>query len=190
MPICLINTGFHGFIFLIYVNIAIFFAPEAGFTGPTIGVVLAALTFTCIGQHPANVWPILVGYQFLYFTSMFLCYVNGRELSWAISPQSYINGAAFATGLCPIVGRYGLRAGFAAGFMCASMCTVTSALHGGFVLYNGGFTAGITAMLLLPILEHYMPVAREEMKHQSMNVEDMITLVENSVEPNAPHTWR
>ena len=74
--------------------------------------------------------------------------------------------------------------------MCASMCTVTSALHGGFVLYNGGFTAGITAMLLLPILEHYMPVAREEMKHQSMNVEDMITLVENSVEPNAPHTWR
>lgn len=190
MPLCLINIGCHGFIFLLYVNIAVNFTSGAGFTGPTIGVVLAALTFTAMGQHPANVWPILAGYQILYFFTMFLCFANGRELTWSISTQSYINGAAFATGLCPIVGRYGIRAGIIAGFMCASMCTATSALHGGFVLYNGGFTAGITAMLLLPFLEHYAPEAREEMKHQTINMEDMITLVENNVAPTKPQTWR
>ena len=81
---------------------------------------------------------------------------------------------AFATGLCPIVGRYGIRAGLAAGFMCASMCTATSALHGGLVLYNGGFTAGTTALILLPILEHYIPTARERLKDQTIRMKDLI----------------
>ena len=58
------------------------------------------------------------------------------------------------------------------------MCTATSALHGGFVLYNGGFTTGITAMILLPILEHYCPVTRTEIKRLTINMQDMISLVE------------
>ncbi len=41
---------------------------------------------------------------------------------------SYVS---FATGLCPIAGCYGVRAGILAGFVCASLCTATSALHGG-----------------------------------------------------------
>ena len=28
-------------------------------------------------------------------------------------------------------------------------------MHGGFVLYNGGFTAGLTALVLIPILDYY-----------------------------------
>ena len=110
---------------------------------------------------------------------MFFCRANGREITWALSTQAYLNGVAFATGLCPIVGRYGIRAGFAAGFLCASMCTATSALHGGYVLYNGGFTAGITALILLPILEHYIPRTRDEIKSQPFTMQGMITLVEN-----------
>lgn len=183
MPLCLINIGCYGLLFLAYLNLIITFTPGVGFTGPTIGVLLASLTFTALGQHPRNVWPILVGYQLLYFVTMFLCHINGREITWSISTQGYINGVAFATGLCPIVGRYGVRAGIAAGFMCASMCTATSALHGGFVLYNGGFTAGITALILLPILEHYELTARERMKRQSINMQDMITLIE-TINPN------
>ena len=37
----------------------------------------------------------------------------------------------------------------------AIICTSTSALHGGFVLYNGGFTAGLTALVLLTVLDFY-----------------------------------
>jgi len=177
MPVCLINIGVYGIFFLLYINLITIFTPGAGFTGPTIGVILAALTFTAIGQHPKNVWPILAGYVLLYLVTMGLCQINGRDITWSVSTQGYINGVAFATGLCPIVGRYGVRAGIAAGLMCASMCTATRDLHGGFVLYNGGFTSGITALILLPILEHYIPSVRNELKPQTMR--SMIALVEN-----------
>lgn len=161
MPVCLINIGVHGALFLLYLNLSILFTTGAGFTGPTVGVVLAALTFSAMGQHPRNVWPIILGYQTLYFMVMAVCSVGGWNMPWTLSTQGYINGVAFATGLCPIVGQYGILAGVAAGFMCASMCTSTSYLHGGLVLYNGGFTAGITALILLPILEHYVHTVKE-----------------------------
>ncbi len=178
MPLCLINIGTVGIFFLFYLDIIMVYTEGAGFTGATIGVILAALTFTCMGQHPKNIWPILAGYQLLYLFTLTICYLNGREISWTITTQGYINGVAFATGLCPISGRYGRRAGIAAGFMCASMCTATSSLHGGLVLYNGGFTAGITALILLPILEHYIPETRNFMNNKKLNKEDMIAIVE------------
>lgn len=185
MPICLMNIGFYGFMFLLYLNLVITFTNGAGFTGPTFGIMLAALTFTAMGQHPRNIWPILIGYQCLYLVTMFFCHANGRELTWSISTQSYLNGVAFATGISPIVGRYGILPGIFGGFLCASMCTATSALHGGFVLYNGGFTAGITVLILLPILEHYRPNTREEMR-ETLNMNDMIALVENISSTSKP----
>ncbi len=180
MPLCLINIGFVGFTFLAYLDLIMKFTKGAGFTGATIGVLLAALTFTAMGQHPKNIWPIMAGYQLLYIVTALFCQVCGREPGWSISTQGYINGVAFATGLCPIVGRYGNRAGVAAGFLCASMCTATSVLHGGLVLYNGGFTAGITALILIPILEHYIPNPREELKEQLFSMDHMISIVENN----------
>ncbi len=189
MPVCLINIGVYGFMFLIYLNLIIHFTEGAGFTGPTFGVMLAALTFSAMGQHPQNVWPVLVGYECLYLVSLLFGAINGRELAWSISTQGYINGVAFATGISPIVGRYGVRAGIVGGFLCASMCTATSALHGGFVLYNGGFTAGITVLILLPILEHYLPNTREKMKDQYIYVQNMIALI-TDVSSNIQQTYQ
>lgn len=59
------------------------------------------------------------------------------------------------------------------------MCTATNALHGGLVLYNGGLTAGITALILLPILEHYLPEAREEMPSSGASRWATIAVVAN-----------
>jgi hypothetical protein len=39
--------------------------------------------------------------------------------------------------------------------MSAIICAITAEMHGGFVLYNGGFNAGLTALVLLPILDYY-----------------------------------
>jgi len=44
---------------------------------------------------------------------------------------------------------------FVAGFLSATICTVTANMHGGFVLYNGGFTAGLSALILIPLLDFY-----------------------------------
>lgn len=177
MPLCLINIGLYGFVFLAYINLIIYFTVGAGFTGPTFGVILAALTFTAMGQHPANVWPIILGYQTLYVCSMIITAFTGRDLAWSVSTQAYINGVAFATGLSPIVGRYGRRAGVVAGFLCACMCSATKDLHGGLILYNGGFTAGLTAMILLPILEHYFPDGARNHMTQVLNMRDMMTMM-------------
>ena len=126
-----------------------------GFTGPTTGIILASITFVAQGQHPKNVWPVLMGFVTLWFVGQTIGHILGFDPQWTLSTLAYMNGAAFATGLCPITGHYGKRFGILAGVMCAIMCTSTSALHGGFVLYNGGLTAGITALILIPFLEYY-----------------------------------
>ncbi len=162
MPVCLINFGFYGFVILAYLNI-IFVLPEifpslpagVGFTGPTVGVVFAALTFSADGQQPRTIAPIGVGYILLFCIVCGICTVFGMTIPWTLSTQGYINGLAFATGLCPFSGKYGRRIGILAGLLSAIICTSTSEMHGGFVLYNGGFTAGLSALILLPILDFY-----------------------------------
>lgn len=162
MPVCLINIGIYGLCAVAYLNV-IFVLPEifpflpegAGFTGSTIGATFAALTFAADGQHPRNVWPIVAGYGLLFVTMITLCTIFELEIPWTLSSQSYINGIAFATGLCTFAGKYGWKIGIAVGFFGAIICTSTTAMHGGFVLYNGGFTAGLTALVVLPILDFY-----------------------------------
>lgn len=154
-PKVLINIGFYGLMILGYFTLVVTFTDGAGFTGPTVGVILAAMTFCSQGQHPANVWPVFIGYAFLSLLVTGICFVGGLDVPWTLSTQGYINGAAFATGLCPIAGRYGKRYGVLAGFVAAVICTSTNAMHGGFMLYNGGLTTGITALILVPCLEYY-----------------------------------
>ena len=162
LPLCLINFGVYGFCILAYLNIIFWlptvfpFLPEGvGFTGPTVGVTFAALTFSADGQHPKNVAPIALGYTALFALVCGVCLVAGAEIPWTLSTQAYINGLAFATGLCPIAGSYGFKYGVLAGLVSAIICTSTAAMHGGFVLYNGGFNAGLAAIILIPIFDFY-----------------------------------
>ena len=155
MAVCLLNIGFYGLTILGYVNLTMLISYGARFTGPTTGAIFAAMTFVLLGQHPRNVVPILCGFIGIYIADAAITTLTGLNPGWTISSQGYINAAAFATGICPIVGRYGKVAGFIAGIMDAAICSSTSALHGGLVLYNGGFTSGLTVLMLLPILEHY-----------------------------------
>jgi hypothetical protein len=162
MPVCMINIAVYGFAMLAYLNL-VFILPSifpglpagAGFTGATAGVILAALTFAADGQHVRNVFPIAVGYIALFALVVLVCKVSGFDIPWTLSTQSHINSLAFATGLCPIAGKYGWKWGVVAGLVSAIICTSTAAMHGGFVLYNGGFNAGLTALILIPVLDFY-----------------------------------
>ena len=162
MPLCFINFGVYGFCILAYLNLifclptVLPFLPQGiGFTGATVGVTFAALTFSADGQHPKNVAPIALGYTVLFAFVCTVCLIAGVDIPWTLSTQAYINGLAFATGLCPIAGSYGFKYGVIAGLVSAIICTSTAAMHGGFVLYNGGFNAGLTAIILIPILDFY-----------------------------------
>ena len=155
MPRTFINIGIYGFAILAYYNLVVLLTEGVGFTGATAGVTIAALTFAAAGQNIRSVWPIAAGYVILYLGVFLLSKFVGFQFDWTLSSQGFINGFAFATGLCPFVTDYGKKVGIMAGILNGIICTCTSVLHGGFVLYNGGFAAGLTALILLPILDFY-----------------------------------
>ncbi len=150
-----INLGFYGLFMVLYFDIVILATPGAGWTGATCGVTLAAVSFVAAGQHPRNVWPIIAGYALINGLMFGFCHLTGRPVAWTLSTQVYMNSLAFATGLCPFAGHFGALVGIIAGALDAVLCVATSQIHGGLVLYNGGLTAGLTAVILMPILVHY-----------------------------------
>ena len=171
MPLCFINIAVYGLLFVAYLNLTFilpsifpFLPTGVGFTGPVVGAVLGALTFASDGQHPKNVAPIVLGYALLNVIVVIICLVSGLNVPWTLSTHAYVRGVAFATGLCPISGKYGFRYGVIAGMLSATICTVTSNMHGGFVLYNGGFAAGLTALILIPLLDFYnvKPIRKDD----------------------------
>ena len=185
MPLCFINFGVYGFCILIFLNTVFalsnvlpFLPNGVGFTGATVGVIFAALTFSADGQHPKNVAPIALGYTLLFALVCAICAIAGIEIPWALSSQAYINGLAFATGLCPIAGGYGFKYGVLAGFISAIICTSTSAMHGGFVLYNGGFNAGLTALIIIPILDFY------KIEPQNVDSDEIIEIAGHEIHSN------
>ena len=164
----IINVGVVGLFIMLYFNIIFLLPMGLQFTGPTAGVIIAAVTFCASGQTPRNVWPIGLGYVLLSLIASGIAAICELEFQWAVATQGYINSFAFATGLCPFAGKYGWKMGVAAGMINAAICTSTSALHGGFVLYNGGLTAGITAIILLSLLDFYHAKIKHTEKEASL----------------------
>jgi fructose-specific phosphotransferase system IIC component len=77
--------------------------------------------------------------------------VFGKELS-APGP---VLAALFCTTLAPIAGQFGIIAGIIAGFVHLFMVETTAAWHGGLDLYNNGFAGGLTASLIIAVLQWY-----------------------------------
>lgn len=136
LPLVLINFGLLGLMSLLY-----FLLVGAQFTGLTIGSIACLVCWCALGSTPKNVFPILCGYTLVSFFA-----------TWSLNSQLICIGLCFATGLAPIAGRYGFLAGLAAGALHACCVSYTAAFHGGFNLYNGGFTSGLVAIVLVPVL--------------------------------------
>lgn len=143
--LALMNMGVYGlFIMLYYIVI------RAPMNGVTFGVVFCMVCFGAAGAHPGNVWPIMIGYILVSFLG-----VN------AINAQAIIAGLCFASGLAPIAGAYGWWAGVIAGAAHYTLVTSIPAMHGGFCLYNGGFTSLLVAIIIVPQLEMFCKTREE-----------------------------
>ena len=64
-------------------------------------------------------------------------------------------GLCYANGLSPISDRYGWGYGLVAAMMHYCMVTTIPELHGRMCLYNGGFTAALVCLLMVPGLERH-----------------------------------
>ncbi len=146
----LLNAGCYGLYVLLYYNLI-----GAEFNGITLGIIFGMLSTCNAGSHPGNVWPFMTGYAIASHTSQLLAYFTGGTFAQPLNAQAMMVGLCFANGLTPISDTYGWRYGMAAAVLHYYMVTTVPNLHGGFCLYNGGFTAALVCILLIPPLEHH-----------------------------------
>ena len=149
----LMNVGLYGFFILNYYNLI-----GAPFNGVTFGVMFCMLSTCNAGSHPGNIWPILLGYALASGLFQLLNPLSGGNFVQYLNAQPIIVGLCYANGLSPISDKYGWRYGMIAAMMHFCMVTTVPELHGGMCLYNGGFTAALVCLLMLPGLErHFKP---------------------------------
>ncbi len=132
----LLNMGLTGAMGTAYVLIV-----GSDLNGPTIGAILTIVGFSAFGKHPKNIVWIMLG-----------VYLGSMLKDWSASDPSAVLAALFGTTLAPIAGRFGWRWGIVAGFLHSSVVQTVGQLHGGLVLYNNGFAAGLVASILVPVI--------------------------------------
>ena len=153
----LMNMGVFGLFILGYYNLI-----GATFNGITFGIVFCMLACCHSGSHPGNVWPIMLGYFVASTVCGWISPLVGGNFTLAINAQAICVGLCYANGLSPISDKYGWQYGFVAAIMHYLLVTSVPTLHGGFCLYNGGFTAALICLILVPELERFCKTKEEK----------------------------
>ena len=146
----LMNLGVYGLFILGYYNLI-----GASFNGVTFGIIFCMLACCNSGSHPGNVWPIMLGYFVASTVCGWVAPLVGGNFTLAVNAQAICVGLCYANGLSPISDKYGWQYGFLAAVMHYLLVTSVPTLHGGFCLYNGGFTAALICIILVPELERF-----------------------------------
>lgn len=154
----LMNVGVYGLFILGYYNLI-----DASFNGITFGIIFCMLACCNSGSHPGSVLPIILGYVAASAVYRGLSGLAGGTFTGAINAQAIMVGLCYANGLSPISRKYGWAYSFVAGIMHYTLVTSVPMLHGGYCLYNGGFTAAFVCLLLIPILERFAKTKEERL---------------------------
>ena len=110
--------------------------------GPVIGAIFCVIGFSACGSHVFNSLPLLAGVTIANLLSVY-----------TINETVTVTSAIFAMMLCAVTNAYGWKGGLVVGFVHASMVLNIDFLHGGLNLYNNGFSGGLVAMMIIPLLD-------------------------------------
>ncbi len=143
--LALINMGIMGLISVLYVILVM-----GVFNGPVVAGIITVIAFSAFGKNPINSIPIFIG-----------VYIAASLKIFDVASTSMIIAALFGTTLAPIAGAYGTIAGVLAGFLHVSIVSNIISVHGGLSLYNNGFSGGIVAAIMAPILNTFFKRKRE-----------------------------
>ena len=152
----LMNVGVFGLFILGYYNLI-----GATFNGITFGNIFCMLATSNSGSHPGNVWPIMLGYFVASVVFGWIAPLLGGNFTFQINAQAICVGLCYANGLSPIADKYGWRYCIISAVMHYLLVTSVPTLHGGFCLYNGGFTAALICLILVPELEKFFKTKEE-----------------------------
>ncbi|MDA3849726.1 MAG: DUF1576 domain-containing protein [Spirochaetaceae bacterium] len=134
-----LNSGLVGLIASTYLWLI-----GASFNGPVIGGLLTIMGFAAFGTTLKNSWPVATGV-------VAATLATGNSLNAPGPVLAFI----FGTTLGPLAGEFGIPVGLAAGVIHFLMVMQTGAWSGGMNLYNNGFAGGLTAALIVSVIQWY-----------------------------------
>lgn len=135
----LINMGLMALVGVGYVALS-----GADYNGAVMAGIMTLTGFSALGNHPKNSIPIMLG-----------VFIGAYTKIWDLSSVGVVISGLFGTTLAPIAGVYGAWAGILAGFLHLSVVMNIGYLHGGVNLYNNGFSGGLVAAVLVPIIDAF-----------------------------------
>ena len=109
--------------------------------GPTVGGILTIMGFSAFGKHARNIIPVMAG-----------VFLGGVVMHWSLSDSAVQLACLFCTTLAPISGYFGWPFGVLAGFLHSSVVLYTGTPVAGMNLYNNGFSGGLVAIVLYPLI--------------------------------------
>ena len=146
----LINTGVNGLIGTAFILLG-----GGDLNGPTIGGILTIMGFSAFGKHARNIIPVMAG-----------VFLGSALMHWKLSDPAVQLACLFCTTLAPVSGYFGWPYGVLAGFLHSSVVLFTSTPVAGMNLYNNGFSGGMVAIVLYPLLiaiaRHRKPVIQDQ----------------------------
>lgn len=132
----LINMGVNGILSTAYI-----LAVGGDLNGPTLGGILTIIGFSAYGKHARNIVPIMCGVL-----------LGGTLMHYDVSSPSLQLAALFGTTLAPFSGVFGWGVGMIAGFLHSAVVLQAGTALAGVNLYNNGFSGGLIAIVLFPIV--------------------------------------
>ena len=132
----LINTGINGLIGMTFILLT-----GGDLNGPTVGGILTIMGFSTFGKHARNIIPVMAG-----------VFLGGVVMHWSLSDSAVQLACLFCTTLAPISGYFGWPFGVLAGFLHSSVVLYTGTPVAGMNLYNNGFSGGLVAIVLYPLI--------------------------------------
>ena len=159
----LVNMGVNGLIGTGYILLT-----GGDLNGATIGAIFTIMGFSGYGKHAFNIVPVMGGVLLGSLTN----HANPNSSSLQLA-------GLFGTTLAPFAGVFGWPFGVLAGLIHSSVVLQAGLPLEGMNLYNNGFSGGLVAIVLYPILTSVVKARRpvlteedlfamfEEMKPQS-----------------------
>ena len=141
---------------LTFVTVAIYRLSGAAIAGGAMAAMLLVLGFGLFGKNLLNVWPIIGGVWLYsrYKGEAFSKHINTAFFGCALAPifsEILFSSTLTAATSVPL----GLLTGLAIGFILPPAAAQLFNAHGGFSLYNMGFTAGIVGTVVVAVYKAY-----------------------------------
>lgn len=162
----LVNMGVNGLIATGYIVFT-----GGDLNGATIGAIFTIIGFSGYGKHAFNIVPVMAGVLLGSLTN----HVDPNSSSLQLA-------GLFGTTLAPFAGVFGWPFGVLAGLIHSSVVLQAGLPLEGMNLYNNGFSGGLVAIVLYPIL-----ISLVERRRPVLMEEDLYAMFESDV-PQAPET--